>query len=104
MKTKTSQQENIEKTLEMGLAISKVNVSPFFKGKVLNKIFEEKQEQLQTIFPWFTPKYQFAVLVCILVLNAYALIQYDKQNYNDNISTFAQAYELSSNEDTSIFN
>jgi len=94
--------QQVESTFESIESIEKVKVSPFFKDKVLNKLFIEKEEKL--IFAWFTPKYQFAALVFLFIFNTYALIQYNKQNYNNNVSTFAQSYELSTNENESIFN
>ena len=102
METKNTPHNEIDKILETSSKISKVTISPFFKEKVLNRIFVEKEKET-SILTWFTPRYQFAALIFLFVFNSYALIQYNKQNYNDKVTTFAQSYELTASENESIF-
>jgi len=102
MQSKLPLQDRIDKTLEMTSDISKVQAPLFFKGKVLNKLFVEKESNV--IFEWFTPKLQLATLACVLVLNIYALIQYNQNNYDAQVSDFAETYTLTSYDSDSLFN
>ncbi len=102
MRNKLSIEEHVAYTLEMAKVITKVEASPFFKGKVLNKLFAEKEST--SIFTWFTPQLQLATLACILVLNAYVLFQYSQSNYDDKVSNFVETYALSSGDSDSLFN
>ncbi|WP_299436807.1 hypothetical protein [uncultured Aquimarina sp.] len=100
MKTKNHIQNQVEQTIEITETISKVQPSPFLREKMMNRLFNEKEEI--SIFSWFTPKYQLITLTCIVLLNVYVIAQYNKSNYDENVSNFAQNYELSINE--SLFN
>ena len=102
MKNKLSIDKQVENTLEIGDSISKVQASPFFKDKVLNKMFAEKEAR--SIFSWFTPHLQLATLACVLVLNVYTFIQYSQSNYDAKVSNFAETYTLSSGDSDSLFN
>lgn len=102
MKNKLSINKLVENSLEMGGTISKVQASPFFKDKVLNKLFAEKEAT--SIFAWFTPQLQLATLACFLVLNVYTFIQYSQNNYDTKVSNFAETYNLSSEGSDSLFN
>ena len=94
--------QEVESTFDSVNSIEKVQVSPFFKNKVLNKLYVKKEPE-PLVISWFTPKYQLAALIFLFIFNTYALIQYNKQNYNDKITTFAQSYELTVSENESIF-
>ncbi len=83
--------------------IEKVKISPFFKSKVLRKLYEEKQERVQVLFPWFTPKVQLAALVVFVVLNVFVITQMNTDNYTSEVTTFAEAYELTPETDLTLF-
>ena len=102
--SKNSIEEQIDHILEIGNTIDGVKASPFFKEKMMNKLFSESQEEERLVFAWFTPRLQLASLVCVVVLNIFAFTNLDSTSYNDKISGFAESYGLSSTEETSIFN
>ena len=95
--------DKINSTLEAMDAIEPANVSPFFKGKTMNRLFAEKEEQ-QSVWSWFTPKLQLATLVCVIVINVVAFTKLKETTYDENVSQFAETYGLSTNTQTSIFN
>lgn len=103
MKEKRPVEAHIEKIIDMGFDISKPEAPPFFKDKVLNKLFDS-EEAPQAVFSWFSPKYQIALLACVLILNSYALLQSSTNNtdYESGLSSFAEAYNITSKEDASI--
>jgi len=104
MNSKNSIEEQVDHVLEIGNSIGHVKASPFFKEKMMNRLFEEKKEEEWLIFTWFTPRLQLASLVCIVVLNIFAFTNLNSTSYEDNINEFAESYGLSSAEETSIFN
>ena len=103
METNKNIQHKIERTLKAMDTIETVNVSPFFKGKTMNRLFAEKEEQ-QTSWSWFTPNLQLATLVCIIVLNIVAFTKLKETKYDENVSQFAETYGLSTNTTTSLLN
>ena len=105
MDTNKNIQSKIDSTLSVMDAIETVNVSPFFKGKTMQRLFAEKEETT-TVWNWFTPKLQLATLVCVVVLNVIAFPKLDDAtSYDENVSEFAESYGLSaSDDDTSILN
>lgn len=101
-------QENVEKrveeTLEAASRIAPVKAPPFFKEGVLNRMRAGNREAERPLIPWFTPKYQVAALICIVVVNAFALLWYTFDDYDQNVVNFAQAYGLSTSDNESFFN
>jgi len=104
MNSKNSIEEQIDHVLEIGNSIDNVKASPFFKEKMMNRLFEENNEEEKLIFTWFTPRLQLTSLVCIIALNIFALTNLDSTSYEDNINEFAESYGLSTTEETSLFN
>ncbi|WP_299556182.1 hypothetical protein [Seonamhaeicola sp.] len=102
MKKTNDIQEKVDGTLSAFDAIGEVKVSPFFKDKAMQRLFEEKEEAMA--WSWFTPKLQLAILVCFVVLNVLAFVRLDSTEYDTNISEFADSYGLFSDSETSIFN
>ncbi|MBC8754523.1 hypothetical protein H2O64_07550 [Kordia sp. YSTF-M3] len=100
--------KNIEHTKETAFDvlddIKKVNVSPFFKDKTMQRLFAEKEEIAPASIGWFTPKLQFATLICVLVINVFGILQLTNSTYNENVAEFASAYELSQDAKPSLFN
>ncbi|QHI38870.1 hypothetical protein IMCC3317_42700 [Kordia antarctica] len=104
MKTPKDIENTIEATFDVLEDIHKVNVSPFFKDKTLQRLFSEKEETVSAGFGWFTPKIQFATLICILIINVFGIMQLTKTTYNEGVSEFANVYELSQDTQSSVFN
>lgn len=103
METDKNIQNKIDSTIETMDAIETVNISPFFKGKTMNRLFAEKEEP-QSVWSWFTPKLQLATLVCVIVLNVVAFTKLQETTYDENVSEFAESYGLSTSTETSLLN
>ncbi len=103
MKNKKSIEEQIDRILEIGNSIDDVKASPFFKGKMMNRLFEESSQEENLIFPWFTPRLQLASLVCVIALNIFTFTNLDSTSYDDSINEFAESYGLLATEETSLF-
>ncbi|MFI8604414.1 hypothetical protein [Cellulophaga baltica] len=104
MKRKDSNIENsVQEVFESTTAIKPVTVSPFFKEKVMHTLFH-KAENEKVFFSWLTVRVQFALLILILVLNTLAFTKMKKFSYNDNLEQFVEAYDLSGNKETALFN
>ncbi|WP_344923676.1 hypothetical protein [Aquimarina addita] len=100
MKTNKDIQSTIDKTLQAFDTIETVEVSPFFKDKVMQRLFLEKEEP-ETVRFWFAPKMQLATLICVLILNSLVLAKLQKTDYKEDVSQFAESFELSTDNDTS---
>ena len=99
MKTKKPDIDQlIEDTLNSVSNIDTAKTPPFFKEKVFNKMAHEAAIKASGInyIDWFTPRYQAAALACFVILNAFALLSYNKDNdYGENVENFAEVYGLS---------
>jgi hypothetical protein len=104
MKTPKDIENNIEATFDVLDNINKENVSPFFKDKIMQRLFAEKEETVSVGFGWFTPKLQFATLVCIVIVNVFGIMQLTKTAYSENVAEFANTYQLSQDAQSSLFN
>lgn len=104
MKTPKDINNNIEAHFDVLDQIKEVKVSPFFKDKTMQRLFSEKEEIVPTGFTWFTPKLQFTTLVCVVIINVVGILQLTKTTYTDNVAEFANAYELSQDSQSSLFN
>ena len=103
MNTKENKITEIDRVFNSVDDIETVKASPFFKTKVLRELYEEKQERVQVLFPWFTPKLQLAALAVFVVLNVFVIAQMNSDNYTSEVSTFAEAYELTPETDITLF-
>lgn len=104
MKTNMNIDENIKKTLEVFDTIDTVNTSPFFKDKTMQLLFSEKEEKASvSIWNWFTPQLQLATLVCVVLVNFYAIKEINSSEYEASISSFASDYGISSTQESSLF-
>ncbi len=103
MKTKEEIQNKISKAFDTLDTIENVDLSPFFKNKVLQKI--QKPLVDRNLFTWFTPQLQLAVLAIIFIVNTTAVIYSfsNQEQNNSGIETFIQEYNLDSN-NSSILN
>ncbi len=104
MKRKNTLEEQIDHILEVSKTIDHIKTSPFFKEKMMNRLFEEKIKDEKLSFEWFTPKVQLVSLVCIIVLNIAAFTNLNSTSYEESISEFAESYGLVTSEETSLFN
>ena len=104
MKANNNIAEKVKSTFESIDHIQDIKTSPFFKDKTMRKLFDAKVAEDKIVFSWFTPKLQLATLVCIISLNAFALIQLKTKIYDSNVSNFGENYSLSTNYETSILN
>jgi len=103
METNKNIQNNIDQVFKSVDTITDVKVSPFFKDKVMQKVYAEKEIQ-ETTWSWFTPKLQFATLACVVVLNVFALTQFDSVGNDSDLEEFSNTYELIINDDNAIYN
>ncbi|OEK07593.1 hypothetical protein A8C32_17505 [Flavivirga aquatica] len=103
MKNNKDIQDKIDMTFKSVDVIESVNVSPFFKDKTMQRLFTEKEEP-QVVWSWFTPKLQFATLVCIIALNLIAFSKLQGATYDENINEFAESYGLSTSTEPILFN
>lgn len=104
METNKELQNKIASTFDAFDAIQEVKVSPFFKDKTMQRLFAKKEENL-SIWNWFTPQWQFATLVCVILLNVFAFSKMETAaTYDENINKFAETYGMTTSTDTSILN
>lgn len=98
MKNKSNIDRLVEDTLESTSSIDSVKAPPFFKEKVLQRIAQKDNQKATSVryVDWFTPRYQAAALVCLLILNTFALLSYKNDNaYTEKVENFAEVYGLS---------
>ncbi|MFD2727278.1 hypothetical protein [Hyunsoonleella rubra] len=105
MDTHSNLQQQIDETLNVLDSISEVNVSPFFKDKTMNLLFAKKEEEVPSVWAWFTPKLQLATLVCVVILNVIAFTRLESiSDYDENLAEFAESYGLLTSDENSILN
>jgi len=104
METHNNIQNKIDEVLNASESIEKVNVSPFFKDKTLDRLFTKQEVRQKSAFTWFSPQLQLATLACVVILNVMALTKLKESTYNENVSQFAESYGLSTPTETSLFN
>lgn len=92
----------VDKALQSIDSIEAVNVSPFFKDKVIQKINAQSEETPKSTWTWLSPQVQLALLVVVIVFNVMAYLQINSTEYDDNVDSFAQMYGLSES-DTNEF-
>ncbi|WP_424000155.1 hypothetical protein [Maribacter sp. IgM3_T14_3] len=98
MKNKSKIDHLVEDTLESTSSIDSVKIPPFFKEKVLQRMAQNDDKKATSVryLDWFTPRYQAAALVCLLILNTFALLSYKGDNsYSEKVEDFAELYGLS---------
>jgi hypothetical protein len=91
-------------TLDSVESIKEVQVSPFFKEKVMHQIRNASEDIQEATWSWFTIKLQLATLVCVVVLNVIAFSKLKENTYNENVIEFAESYGLSNSTENSILN
>lgn len=84
-------------------AIDAVKVSPFFKEKTMHRLFSEKAPE-ELVFPWFTPKLQFAALVGVIVFNAFVFSNLGVATTDENVDEFTEVYALNTDSEISLSN
>ena len=96
--------KKVQETLDSIESIKEVQVSPFFKENILHQIRNTSTQIQDGSWSWFTPKLQLATLVCVVVLNIMAFNNLQETTYDDNVSSFAESYGLSTSTESSILN
>ncbi len=95
-----NQEENITRkikdTLDSANRLESVGAPPFFKDKVLHELYNEREPATPLFIKWFAPSYQLALLIAVLFVNSYVLYASYRSTYQSEIETFAQSYNLSS--------
>lgn len=104
MKTNKNTHDKIEDTFKVLEKLERVELSPFFKEKTIQRIFSKKEKEQQQVWSWFTPKLQLATLVFLFVLNAIVLSQLKETTYDQNVNHFAESFELSIDIETTKLN
>lgn len=104
MKSNTEMNKKIEDTLNSVESITEVQVSPFFKEKVMHKIRNASEDIQEATWSWFTPKLQLATLVCVVVLNVMAFNNLKEATYTENVNSFAESYGLSTSAESTLLN
>ncbi|GGG59077.1 hypothetical protein [Bizionia arctica] len=104
METNNDINQKVQNTLKSFDSITDTKVSPFFKDKTMQLLFSEKEEKESFVFSWFSPKLQFATLVCFVLLNVFAYVKINSNTYNSNVQDFAETYGLSTDNDTYLLN
>ncbi|WP_426429873.1 hypothetical protein ACPX19_10050 [Winogradskyella sp. HB-48] len=95
--------KKVNATLNAVDAIQEVKVSPFLKDRILNNV-TAKVEETQKVWSWFTPKYQIATLIVVILLNVYAYKVLTSDEYNTTVEEFVDTYDFGDETYTSIFN
>ena len=99
MKTTSKITNEADKMIDVLDEIQEVNVSPFFKNKVLHAIQSEKESK-ETYLSWFGPQLQLASLALILCLNLsviyYCFYEIETQQSPTDFESFVQDYNLDS--------
>lgn len=103
METNKNLQDKINDVLNSADTITDVNVSPFFKDKTMQLLFSEKKEA-SSIWSWLTPQLQLAILVCVLLVNVYAINEIKSAEYEESISNFASEYGITTELDSTFLN
>lgn len=95
MKKNKNISDLVEDTFNVFNSIEETAVSPFFKQKVLSRMFLKDKEKT-IVVNWFTPKLQLAAIALVLLINAISLLYVFNQNNSNTLDNFAQEYSLSS--------
>jgi hypothetical protein len=82
--------------------ISAVKVSPFFKERTLNILFKEEEQKVTFLERVLSPQIQFVAIVAIVLINVTTIYNYSETNYNSDLNTFSESYNLSVSEETLI--
>jgi hypothetical protein len=96
MKNKEHINQQVRATFILLETIEEVNVSRFFKHKLLQQLNNQKEEKT-SILAWFTPNLQLATLAFVVLLNTSAVFyafSFQEQTLEVRLDTFAQEYCL----------
>ncbi|MGJ8550245.1 hypothetical protein [Winogradskyella wichelsiae] len=104
MKAKVKMDKKIQDTFNAIESIEEAKVSPFFKEKVMHQIRNASEDIQDKTWSWFTPQLQLATLICIIVLNVIAFNKLKMNTYDENVSSFADSYGLSTSTESTLLN
>lgn len=95
MENKELIKKKVEDTFNVLEDINKVEVNPFLKHKILQKL--NNVEEKKGVINWFTPQLQLAAFVIVLLMNASAIyyaFNSTEVTTTSDINSFAQEYSL----------
>jgi hypothetical protein len=97
-------QYQIESSFNAISDMDPVAVSPFLKQKIMQQLFIEKEKEAH-IWTWFTPKWQLTILVCLMVINVFALFHVKPKvnKYEANIILFSKLFDLEKEAGMNLF-
>lgn len=95
-------EKKIEATIDSVESIEYVKVSPFVKDRIMHQV-SSKNNEVTSIWSWFTPSFQLATLILFMILNVYAYINLNSEDYNSSIEEFTETYGLDEGIDSTIF-
>ena len=97
MKTNKDIENKVKNALEAFDSLEHVNVSPFFKDKTMQRLFVEKEHEVN-LWSWFTPKLQLVALGCFILLNVFAVSRLSTETYDDNLVELADNFGMAEEE------
>lgn len=98
-KKKLNIEEEIQKTLDSVDAIQRVEGNPFLYTRLQERL-DSSRENTVTTKGWFSPAWQFALIVFLFITNGLVLLQseYFSTSNEITIDEFATEYELTPSE------
>lgn len=85
--------KKVKSTLDAIDSIEVVKVSPFLKDRILNNL-DHAPEKIGSIWSWYTPNLQLTTLLMFIMLNLFAYINMNSEDYDLVIDEFTETYEL----------
>ena len=104
MKPNVEMYKKVKATFDSIESIEKAKVSPFFKENVMHQIRNASQDVQDKTWSWFTPQLQLATLVCIIILNILAFNNLKENTHDNNVTSFAESYGLSTSTESTLLN
>ncbi|MGV6831575.1 MAG: hypothetical protein ACWA5P_08460 [bacterium] len=92
----------IKQTLATAETINMVDTPEDLNHRIKQRLLSEEKDVI-VLNHWFKPELQVAALVIVMLANIYVISQFQDESTDENISEFAQMYDLGSN-DENYFN
>jgi len=104
MKPNVEMYKKVKATFDSIESIEEAKVSPFFKENVMHQIRNASQDVQDKTWSWFTPQLQLTTLICIIILNVLAFNNLKENTYDNNVTSFAESYGLSTSSESTLLN